>query len=47
MGVQTRADCDGDKAIEMKCAECDDTFWTDETMLNTCPDCGHYSMTPA
>jgi rubredoxin len=23
------------------------TFWTDETMNNTCPSCGHNSMTPA
>ena len=47
MGVKTQSDCPGDAPLEMQCAECDDTFWTDETMLNDCPDCGFQSMTPA
>jgi len=44
MGVKTQSETDGDAPAEMYCANCDSTFWTDETMLNTCPDCGRNSM---
>jgi len=47
MGVQTQSETDGDAPVEMYCEHCEDTFWTDETMLNDCPECGFQSMTTA
>lgn len=47
MGVETKAETEGEAPIKMHCDHCDDTFWTDETMINDCPGCGHNSMTPA
>jgi len=47
MGVMTQEETDGDRPLELFCMECGSEFWTDETMLNDCPQCGHNSMTPA
>lgn len=50
MGYKTKSDCVGDRPIEMICENesCDtDTFWTDETVTNTCPECSRNSMSPA
>ena len=48
MGVPEKPD--GDHAIEVVCSydDCEtDTFWTDETMANDCPECYRGSATPA
>jgi len=48
MGVPEKPD--GDHAIEVVCSYDDcstNTFWTDETMANDCPECYRGSATPA
>lgn len=43
MGVETQAECDGDAPVKLHCTACDTVYWTDETMMNDCPECsGHY-----
>ena len=47
MGVKTKSNCNGDAPVELYCEHCEEAFWTDETMVNTCPVCGFQSMTTA
>lgn len=43
MGVKHKTDCPGDAPVQLHCTACDTDYWTDETMMNECPDCAsHY-----
>jgi len=43
MGVKSQADCQGEAPVQLHCTACDTDYYTDEMMMNDCPECGsHY-----
>jgi len=42
MGVEHKADLDGDHPVELFCTACETAYWTDEQSNKQCPSCGSY-----